>query len=41
MDALTENGYVDDAWRLITREEYPSIGYMRSRRPPRFGNGSS
>lgn len=28
MDALTENGYVDDAWRLITREEYPSIGYM-------------
>lgn len=28
MDALTENGYVDDAWKLITREEYPSIGYM-------------
>lgn len=28
MDALTENGYVEDAWRLITREEYPSFGYM-------------
>ena len=28
MDALTENGYIDDAWRIITSEEYPSIGYM-------------
>ena len=28
MDALTQNGYVDDAWRLITSEEYPSLGYM-------------
>lgn len=28
MDALTMYGYVDDAWKLITREEYPSIGYM-------------
>ena len=28
IDALTEYGYVEDAWRLMTREEYPSIGYM-------------
>lgn len=28
MDALTENGYIEDAWKLITREEYPSLGYM-------------
>ena len=28
IDVLTEYGYVDDAWRLMTREEYPSIGYM-------------
>lgn len=27
-DMLTEYGYVDDAYRLITREEYPSWGYM-------------
>lgn len=27
-DVLTEYGYVDDAWRLITADEYPSIGYM-------------
>lgn len=26
--ALTEHGYVDDAYRLITREEYPSHGFM-------------
>lgn len=25
---LSENGYLEDAWRLITREAYPSIGYM-------------
>lgn len=28
MDVLSENGYLEDAWRLITREAYPSIGYM-------------
>ena len=28
LDALTENGYVDDAYRIMTNEEYPSIGYM-------------
>ena len=28
MDMLAEYGYIDDAWRLITREEYPSFGYM-------------
>lgn len=28
MDVLSDNGYLEDAWRLITREEYPSIGYM-------------
>ena len=28
MDMLTEYGYVDDAWELITREKYPSWGYM-------------
>lgn len=27
-DMLTEYGYVDDAWKLINREEYPSYGYM-------------
>lgn len=30
LDALTENGYVEDAWKLMTRMEYPSIGYMIS-----------
>ena len=28
MDALTDNGYPETAWKLMTREEYPSIGYM-------------
>jgi alpha-L-rhamnosidase len=28
MDALTENGYIDDAWQIITSEKYPSLGYM-------------
>lgn len=28
LEMLTKYGYVDDAWELITREEYPSIGYM-------------
>lgn len=28
MDVLTEYGYLEDAWTLITRTEYPSLGYM-------------
>lgn len=28
MDALSDNGYVNDAMRLMKRDEYPSIGYM-------------
>ncbi|MBO5076165.1 MAG: family 78 glycoside hydrolase catalytic domain [Clostridia bacterium] len=28
MDMLAEYGYIDDAWEVITREEYPSFGYM-------------
>lgn len=28
LQALTDNGYGEDAWKLITREEYPSFGYM-------------
>ena len=28
MDMLAVHGYADDAWRLLTREEYPSWGYM-------------
>lgn len=28
MDILTEYGYTDDAWRLLTKETYPSFGYM-------------
>lgn len=27
-DVLTQFGYIEDAWTLITREEYPSFGYM-------------
>lgn len=27
-DMLTEYGYVEDAWRLMTRTAYPSLGYM-------------
>ena len=27
-DALTAHGYVEDAWRLITRDAYPSLGWM-------------
>ena len=27
-DMLTVYGYLEDAWTLITREEYPSLGYM-------------
>ena len=28
MDALTQWGYLEDAWTLITRETYPSWGFM-------------
>lgn len=28
LEVLTKYGYVEDAWTLMTREEYPSIGYM-------------
>lgn len=28
MDMLAKYGYVDDAWKIMTREEYPSWGYM-------------
>lgn len=27
-DMLAEYGYIDDAWELLTREDYPSYGYM-------------
>ena len=27
-DMLTKYGYMEDAWRVITSEEYPSFGYM-------------
>lgn len=25
---LSDYGYIDDAWKIMTREEYPSFGYM-------------
>lgn len=28
MDVLTEYGYLSDAWKLITKDTYPSFGYM-------------
>jgi alpha-L-rhamnosidase len=28
LDVLAEHGYLEDAWRLLTREAYPSLGYM-------------
>ncbi len=28
LDMLAEYGYIDTAWALVTREEYPSWGYM-------------
>lgn len=28
LNALAEYGYIEDAWKLLTREEYPSWGYM-------------
>lgn len=27
-DMLAKFGYIDDAWKLMTNEEYPSFGYM-------------
>ncbi len=27
-EVLCDHGFVEDAWALITREEYPSLGYM-------------
>lgn len=27
-DILTEYGFIEDAWKLISREKYPSIGHM-------------
>ena len=28
MDMLTKFGYIEDAWKIITSEEYPSFGFM-------------
>ena len=28
LEMLAKYGYVDDAWRILTSEEYPSYGYM-------------
>lgn len=28
MDTLTRFGYIEDAWALITRQTYPSLGFM-------------
>ena len=28
LEMLVKYGYVEDAWTLLTREEYPSIGFM-------------
>ncbi len=28
MDMLTKFGYIDDAWKVITSDEYPSFGFM-------------
>lgn len=28
MEMLADYGYIDDAWKIITRENYPSLGYM-------------
>ena len=28
MDMLSAYGYIEDAWKIITREEYPSWGFM-------------
>ena len=28
MDMLSEYGYIEDAWKIITKETYPSFGWM-------------
>ena len=28
MDMLTKYGYLEDAWKVVTSDEYPSFGYM-------------
>ena len=28
MDMLTKHGYIEDAWKVITSDEYPSFGFM-------------
>ena len=28
LEMLTDYGYVDDAWSMMTKEDYPSFGYM-------------
>ena len=28
LEMLSDYGYIDDAWKIMTREEYPSFGYM-------------
>ena len=28
MDVLTQYGYIEDAWKIITKETYPSFGFM-------------
>lgn len=28
MDMLTKFGYIDDAWQVVTSDEYPSFGFM-------------
>ncbi|MBO5257204.1 MAG: hypothetical protein J6C42_06910, partial [Clostridia bacterium] len=28
LDMLAKYGYIDDAWKLLTNETYPSFGYM-------------
>ena len=28
MDMLTKHGYIEDAWKVVTSEEYPSFGFM-------------
>lgn len=31
LDVLTERGYVDDAWKIVTQTTYPSWGFMLSK----------
>lgn len=28
LDVLAEHGHLEDAWRLMTKQDYPSLGYM-------------